>query len=59
MEGLAEKRPSVLPSDIIYAFLPDTTDIEFEGCVFRVEQDFLLVYFCADFHTRSLIAIYF
>lgn len=70
--GLSEKRPSVLPGqfifrwnsfliilgDIIYAWVPGTTDVEYEGQVFRVEHDALLVNFCADFHTRYALFLF-
>lgn len=83
--NLAEKRPSVLAGDIIYAwfvisfpsphslltpFIPlrfsplfllffdlpsrkdGTADVEYEGYVYRVEQETLLVKFAESFHQR-------
>lgn len=49
--SLAEKRPSVLPGDVIYAWVPNS-DCEYEGLVFRVEQDHVLLNFTADFHQK-------
>lgn len=48
--GLAEKRPSVLYSDSIYAWIPDTQDYEYEGWVYQVEQKSVLLVFCPGFH---------
>lgn len=50
--GLAEKRPSVLKGDIVYAWIPGTTDYEYEGFVHAVEQQHVLLMFCKDFHDR-------
>ena len=48
--GLAEKRPSVLKGDSVYAWIPGTTDYEYEGYVHATEQQHVLVMFCKDFH---------
>jgi len=39
-----------LPRDIIYAWVSGTKDVEYEGVVYRIEKDTLLVHFCEDFH---------
>ena len=34
-----------------YAWLPGTTDVEYEGWVYKVSQKYILVIFCEEFHT--------
>lgn len=47
--NLSEHRPSLLPSDVIYAWLDGTTDVEYEGIIHQVEKDSILVIFCPEF----------
>jgi len=49
---LAEHRPSVLKGDIVYAWIPDTTDFEYQGFITEVEQQHVLLMFCKEFHNR-------
>lgn len=50
--GLAEKRPSVLPGDFIYAWIPGTSDYEYEGYVHVTEKNSVIVLFNLDFHRK-------
>lgn len=50
--GLAEKRPSVLQGDSIYAWIPGTTDYEYEGYVHVAEKNTVIVLFHLDFHRK-------
>lgn len=50
--GLAEKRPSVLPGDFIYAWIPETNDVEYEGYVHVTEKNAVIVLFNLDFHRK-------
>jgi len=51
--GLAEKRPSVLANDSIFAWIPGTTDVEYEGIVKKVLKDHVILVFCQDFNHRT------
>jgi len=48
--GLAERRPSLLKGDLVYAWQPDTEDVEYEGWIANVEQSTILVAFADIFH---------
>ena len=48
--GLAERRPSLLRGDLVYAWQPDTVDVEYEGWIAQVEQSTILVAFADIFH---------
>lgn len=50
--GLAEKRPSVMPGDSVYAWLPGTEELEYEGYIHMVEQSCVLVLFHPTFHQK-------
>jgi len=52
VNGLAEKRPSVLPGDSIYAWIPETCDYEYEGYVHVTEKNSVIVLFNLDFHRK-------
>ncbi|KAL3915188.1 MAG: hypothetical protein SGPRY_007339, partial [Prymnesium sp.] len=39
IEGLAERRPSVLKGDSVYVWVPESTDVEYEGVVESVLRD--------------------
>jgi len=47
--GLAERRPSLLKGDLVYAWQPDTCDVEYEGWIAAVEQTTILVAFAEIF----------
>ncbi|XP_049849991.1 uncharacterized protein LOC126320571 [Schistocerca gregaria] len=48
--GLAEKRPSLLAGDLVYAWVPGTSDVEYEGYIHLIEMDSILVMFALSFH---------
>ena len=58
--GLAEKRPSILYSNSVrcfvgllmcsYAWIPGSTDVEYEGRVYQTEKDSVLLLFYPGFH---------
>eukprot|EP01117_Protostelium_nocturnum_P012538 TRINITY_DN4618_c0_g3_i4.p1 TRINITY_DN4618_c0_g3~~TRINITY_DN4618_c0_g3_i4.p1 ORF type:complete len:945 (+),score=254.96 TRINITY_DN4618_c0_g3_i4:86-2920(+) len=47
--GLAEKRPSVLVKDSVYAWIPGSKDVEYEGVVQRTYRDKVALVFCEGF----------
>ena len=51
---MAEGRPSVLARDSVYAWEQGTSDYEYEGKVFCVEKDALILFFHPDFHAKSV-----
>lgn len=51
--GLAERRPSLLRSDVVYAWIPGSTDVEYEGYIHVLERDTIGVIFCKDFGVRT------
>eukprot|EP01117_Protostelium_nocturnum_P012534 TRINITY_DN4618_c0_g2_i4.p1 TRINITY_DN4618_c0_g2~~TRINITY_DN4618_c0_g2_i4.p1 ORF type:complete len:1138 (+),score=362.50 TRINITY_DN4618_c0_g2_i4:190-3603(+) len=49
VEGLAEKRPSVLVRDVVYVWVPGSRDYEYEGVVQKVFKDKIALVFCQEF----------
>ena len=51
MNGLAEKRPSILYNDYVYAWVTGT-DVEYEGWVYRVQRSHILLVFAEEFYEQ-------